>query len=172
MRSRIFLWVMLVMFFSGCQQYDGKVFKSQKGGFSIQFPDTPTEEVSISRTPLGDIDLHLFTLEKKLVIFLVGYSDYPAQFVKENSNDSLLNIACAGAIANYKGIVFSNEKISLGIHPGREIVVKSKDDMITYLTRLFLVENRLYQVTVLALEGKTIEKSDKNFIESFKLITR
>ncbi|MCK4576533.1 hypothetical protein KAU34_09015 [candidate division WOR-3 bacterium] len=172
MKKRLLISLFLLIIFVDCQRHIWKEFISSEGRFSILMPGKPSKQTVKTNSVIGPIDFHILTFEKEDVVYLVGYSDYPNTFVQSNTQDSLLNIACYGAVLNLKGNLVSKRVISINEYPGREMTIEQADGEIIYLTRLFLVGGRLYQVTILTLKRKEISNDDKKFLDSFKLIEK
>ena len=170
MKERPLVILFLLIVIAGCQRSTWKELNSSEGGFSILMPGKPSKQTLKMNSAIGLIDFHLLTLEQEDVVYMVGYSDYPDTLVQRSTQDSLLDIACYGAIVNLKGNLVSRRVISIEEYPGREMKIEQADGETVYLTRLFLVRKRLYQITVLTLIRKEISEDDIKFLESFKLL--
>jgi hypothetical protein len=104
--------------------------------------------------------------------FVVSYCDYAAAELKKGAEDKRLEQACKGAVERSRGELRGEAKaIKLaGKYPGREIVIEKKGEIIAKM-RIYLVDNRLYQVMVLG-NGPFFSRKDKdvgNFLDSFRL---
>lgn len=170
MKERPLVILFLLIVIAGCQRSTWRELNSFEGGFSILMPGKPSKQTLKMNSAIGLIDFHLLTLEQEDVVYMVGYSDYPDTLVQRSTQDSLLDIACYGAIVNLKGNLVSRRVISIEEYPGREMKIEQADGETVYLTRLFLVRKRLYQITVLTLIRKEISEDDIKFLESFKLL--
>ena len=75
--------------------------------------------------------------------------------------------------ATTRGKLVSDTKISLAGHPGREVVIDARGPhgpRGLIRGRLFMVGNRLYQLMVVAPQGRDDEKAAEDFLKSFKLL--
>lgn len=172
MKERPLVILFLLIVIAGCQRSTWREFNLSEGGFSIVMPGKPSKQIVKTNSAIGPIDFFLLTLEQEDVVYMVGYSDYPDTFLQSNTQDSLLDIACYGAVVNLKGNLVSRSVISINEHPGREMKIEQANGKTIYLTRLFLVGRRLYQVTVLTLKRKEISNDDKKFLDSFTLLEK
>jgi hypothetical protein len=125
-------------------------------------------------TELGAIEVHFFMAEATDRAYMVGYSDYPQEFIDQNDPQMMLDGARDGATGNINGNLVSEIRILLDDqYPGREIVVTAmldEDQEGTLKAHMFLVGNRLYQVMVIAPSGELSMQEMDDFINSFKLL--
>ncbi len=147
-------------------------FKSEEGGFSILMPGTPTEETQTQETELGGIDVHMFTYEEDDVAYMIGYNVLPAAILEASPADPMLDGACDGQVSSVNGTEVSRQEITLGAYPGRdlEIRVDNTDGITTLHSRIFLVEDKLYQVMVVGRDGQSAAADTTKFLDSFKLL--
>jgi len=158
---------------AGCGgKADWTEFKSEEGGFSILMPGAPTEETQTQATELGDIDIHMFTYEEKDVAYIVGYNLLPAAILELSSADPMLDGACEGQVSSVNGTEVSRQTISLGAYPGRELEIRvdDADGIKTLHTRIYLVEDKLYQVLVVGGEDQSGAEDTIKFLDAFKLL--
>ena len=151
-----------------------KEYKSAAGRFSIMTPVTFEESTNTLKTEAGNIELHLFAGQLDDIAYVVGYSDYPPENAPPGYAEKMLDGARNGAVGNTHGKLLSETKISLADYPGRELVIEtSGEDRPPAIIkgRMFMVKNRLYQVTVVAPRGKAGDKIIDDFLQSFKLLS-
>lgn len=148
-------------------------FKSEAGGFSVITPYTLKETVQSVDTQAGAIDIHIFSADRNDTSLLVGYSDYPVEIVKASDPEKMLDGSRDGAVTNVKGELVAEVKTSLNNFPGRELTISAKaengQEMILR-GRIFLVDNRLYQVMAITSKGKGNSAEIGDFLASFKLL--
>jgi hypothetical protein len=147
-------------------------FKSEEGGFSILMPGKPTEETQTQATELGNIDVYSYTYEEEDVAYMVGYNLLPAAMLEASSSGPMLDGACDGQVSGVSGTEVSRQEIALGAYPGRdlEIRVENADGITTLHTRIYLVENKLYQILVVGREGQSTSPDTIKYLDSFKLL--
>jgi hypothetical protein len=154
----------------GCQWLRWKEFTSSEGRFSVLMPGTPTDQAQKVNSPVGVIDLHVFVVEQSGAQYLVAYNDYPDAMVKTGDPEKVLDGARNGIVANVRGRLLSEVKITLQQFPGRELKVMVPDGAQMMQTRLYFVKNRLYQVGAVTSEADASSKDIPKFLESFKLL--
>lgn len=163
--------ILLVIFTTSCARKPQE-FRSEAGRFSIMIPATPEESTQTMNTQAGKIDLHMFTAEKGDVGYIVGYSDYPEDVVKQSDPENMLDGSRNGAVSNVNGKLVLESKVSLDGNPGREIVIDAKTGAgqdATVKARIYLVGSRLYQVMVIGPKGQISSADMDEFLQSFKL---
>ena len=150
-----------------------KEFKSEAGGFSVMTPAPLQEAVQPVETQDSKIDLHLFSASQDDIAYFVAYCDYAPDLAKPDNAEKMLDGARDGAVGNSHGKLTSETAITLAGHPGREVVIETAGEdrpPVTIKGRLFMVKNRLYQVTVVTPRTRAGEKSVNDFLQSFKLL--
>lgn len=150
-----------------------KEFKSEAGGFSVMTPAPLQEAVQPVETQDSKIDLHLFSASQDDIAYFVAYCDYAPDLAKPDNAEKMLDGARDGAVGNSHGKLSLETAITLAGHPGREVVIETAGEdrpPVTIKGRLFMVKNRLYQVTVVTPRTRAGEKSVNDFLQSFKLL--
>ncbi|HLX60266.1 MAG TPA: hypothetical protein VKX17_03180 [Planctomycetota bacterium] len=146
-------------------------FKSEAGGFAILAPVELKEQTTSVDSVNGKIDTHMFQGDKNGKRYVVGYTDYPADLIKQEGADKLLDLARDGAAKSLNGKVANESKIALDGNPGRELDLDAKQDNADtkYKMRLYMAGNRLYQIVIAAQAGKAAPEEVNDFLNSFKL---
>ncbi|MFI5332000.1 MAG: hypothetical protein ACHQ2F_13355 [Desulfobaccales bacterium] len=150
-----------------------KEFKSETGGFAVMSPAPLQESVQPLETKGSKIDLHLFSAQQDEIAYFVAYCEYAPDLAKPDNAEKMLDGARDGSVSNTQGKLTSETKITLAGHPGREVVVEARGEdrpAVTIKGRLFMVKNRLYQVTVVAPRARAGDKAVDDFLQSFKLL--
>jgi serine/threonine protein kinase len=142
-------------------------FSSQEGRFSVMMPGKPQPEAM--DTGSGITGGKIFTVDTGGIFYGVAYSDYESNIVSGQTTDQLLNGAKEGVLYNTEGDLLSDNEIWIDSYPGKELRVQAPDNMLLR-QRLYLVENRLYQV-IIVTDNETAYAADiDKFVQSFKLI--
>lgn len=165
--------VVVALALSGCGPKEWTEFSSGPGNFSVLLPGTPEEQTQSVDTPAGSIDIHMFLLDQGSSAFMVGYSDYPESLIAQADPMLLLDGARDGAVGNVGGTMRSERELTLNSNPGREIKFDVPDSSDLpgggyAVARLYLVQNRLYQVIGMAKKDVSEEEIIK-FLDSFTL---
>lgn len=169
MKIKRFLLLLMLQLLVACAGGSWKEFNSAEGAFSVLMPKTPTLETQMVNTPLGPIELQFFSAELADVAYVVGYSDYPAAFVAQSNPVIMLNGARDGAVANVQGKLVSEQAIFIGGYPGRELRIETLDGQFAAMSRIYLVNNRLYQVMVVLPADRSFTDEMTTYLDSFAL---
>ncbi|HWP60408.1 MAG TPA: hypothetical protein VNL14_21105 [Candidatus Acidoferrales bacterium] len=167
---RRLLQCLFVLLLLSCQWLKWKEFRSDEGGFSVLMPGTPTPQPQRVNSPAGAIDLYMFVVAHDGAEYMVAYNDYPETMVKGTNPEKVLDGARDGIIANVRGRLLSETKITLQQFPGRELKLSLPEGARALQTRLYFVKNRLYQVGVLAVEKDLSSRDIVKFLDSFRLL--
>jgi hypothetical protein len=144
-------------------------FSSVDGKFKIAFPGTPVLSSENVPTEVGNIEMKSFTYEKSATeIYIIAYSDYPSELVKQSDPETLLNGAKEGALTNQQATLKSDEKITLDGNPGYYFTAVKDTYHMCY--KIFLKENRLYMMLMLRDGDYPSKDAIDGFIGSFELI--
>jgi len=147
-------------------------FVSTAGRFSVISPGRMVESQQAVQTAVGEITMYLFMYETSTSARLVGYADYDKELVTRVDPEELLNGTRDGAVGNVNGILQKETRISIDGFPGRDLEISAiiEAKIVSVRARIYLVENRLFQI--LALEESSTGVSDEMiaFIDSFKLV--
>jgi hypothetical protein len=97
-----------------------------------------------------------------------NFCDFPAA-IKKVPPKQVFDSSRDGAIANLAGKLASEKDIKLGGHPGREIRIEVANGKQLFRVRVYLVDQRLYQVVILGTKEQATSKEADKFLDSFRL---
>lgn len=148
---------------------DWKEFSSEEGRFSILMPGTPEEEQ-------GDVggarqrDVKMFSVQRKLQQqgFMVSYSDLPGVDPEGGAEVKILDSVSKNALQASKGKLIREKTITLDGIPGQELEIQVPDNGFI-ITRQYLFQTRLYQITLTSLAGRPDPAVVAKFFDSFKI---
>lgn len=172
MKKTILIFIFFLLVLAGCVESDWLSFSTYEGGFSIEAPDNFMEKEIVVESIIGPLKFKIYLLELDRIVYLVGFSDYPDSIFQVKTPDELLDYAGEEAIKNLKGNVLSESKLSLGKHPGRELVIGFPEQETEQRLRLYLVGSRLYQLTVLTPKFLLEQSEPDRFFNSFRLLNK
>src|SRR4030042_4579780 len=167
MRTKICIVVLIVLLsVAGCKRVNWKEFSSANGKFSVMMPGEPQEQHETVKTAVGPVDLYMHILDVGTSAYIVGYSDYPEDLIKNSEVNILLEGARNGAISNIRGTLVNEKDISIAGNPGKEFnfSVPHRPELPNKgigKSRIFLVGNRLYQCMVVGDKNTKNEDIDK-----------
>jgi hypothetical protein len=128
--------------------------------------------------PLPDhtITVHLAstTLKEGKALFMVAYHDLDFEVTNEDKIRDVLDGGIKGSLLNALGKLSKHTQITLGEYPGRhfEYAGNRFDQKIQATSRIFLVDRRLYQITVIRAPEADVTSETTKFFDSFKLVRR
>ena len=144
-------------------------YTSDEGQFSVSMPGKPSKEIKNITTAAGSITMHVFTVEKPDIAYMVAYSDYPNVVIEHSDPEELLDGAKKGAMKNMGGKITKEEHITYGEDPGRELSFSAKGGIGKGQAVILLSGNRLYQVLAVGLKEKYPDQTVKKYIDSLEI---
>ena len=162
----------LAVVFVNCGKKSGPVedpwkeFTSQEGKFTVNMPGQPSYTTQAVPTTEGSVQVHTYLISHGVMAYGVMYNTVASEVADAQQ---FLDVRRDNALATVKGTLISEKNISIDGHPGREVKLKTGDN-IQYTGRLFLVNDRFYQVISTAPGGVNAEAAMLKFLDSFKLL--
>ena len=147
-------------------------FFSREGKFSVIFPDSPTVKSKVINSPeVGQIRLKQFFYEKEQTqAWLVSYSDYPAQMIRLGSNKRLLKGIRNQILQSLGSSAVNPQELKLeDQYEGISFEAYSSRQKMDVAYRIYLVNNRVYQLALFSSIGKFSPETINAFMDSFKL---
>lgn len=145
-----------------------KEFASKPGGFKVLMPGTPKQKALETESDFGKGVLHMSAVEAGKGMYAANYTDFP-EAVKKVPIKQLYDSSRDGVIANLDGKLASEKDIKLGENPGREILIDVAGGKQIFRVRVYLIEQRLYQVVVFGSPELAKSKDADKFLDSFQL---
>ncbi len=147
-------------------------FQDPAGKFTVLMPGQPQQRRQQQQTRLGTLEIYTFAVEQPgLSAHLVTYTDFPPRFIQSADPNDLLDNGRDEVIRRVQGQLLSEERITLGGSPGRELKLRAPGELIIH-SRIYLVNQRLYQLIVVTPESKApnLSGSIRGFFQSFRLL--
>jgi hypothetical protein len=144
-----------------------------EGGFSILMRGQPQYQRQALDTPAGRMEAHLYSWEGPDAYFAVGYSDYPLAFVFGGPQEELFAGVRDTWVRRLEGRLTSeDDRITAGRYPGYAFSAqgKAQSDDAFLDARLYLVDQRLYQVVAITRRQAVSQGTVNRYLDSFKLI--
>ncbi|MCF6364601.1 MAG: hypothetical protein L3J35_00185 [Bacteroidales bacterium] len=146
-------------------------YHSVDGRFKVNFSGTPDVSNESVPTDVGNIEMYMFMYEKSITeAEMIAYSDYPSAMVKASNPDDMLQGAKEGAVGNLGATIVEEKEITYGKHKGLEFRANSPQFYVNY--RIFLVNNRLYQIAIMRDGSFASQSNVDKFFNSFELIEK
>jgi len=165
--ARLLLAFALVLSVQAAASAQWKTFTQTAGNFSVQLPGTPKAQDQSVDTKVGKITAHMYLLEGNPT-YVVAYNDYPAASMKGKNPNEALEASANGAVTNVKATLTSKKAITIKGYPGCEITFNNPKFL--GKSRIYLVKNRLYQLTAIIPKPGSYNKDVNRFLTSFRLL--
>lgn len=133
------------------------------GRFSISMPAKPVKSEQPVDTDSGKLINTLFLAQTSTGAFLISYVDHA---VNEDPQKVLERVR-DGAVRGIKGTLLSSINITHKGYPGFEFAASVAESV--YTSRIFLVNDRLYQIVVVAPPGTKASTDINRYMASFDL---
>ena len=143
------------------------------GGFSVLMRPQPRYAKQPVETPAGRTIAHLYSSDRPDAFFAVGYSDYPLAAVIGTPPQDLFAGVRDTWVKRVEGKLLTSSPVTLeGKYPGLEFTAEGrvKDAGAFLHARVYLVDQRLYQVVSMARKGEISQGVVNRFLASFKII--
>jgi hypothetical protein len=138
--------------------------------FSATFPCQSQISGQSTDTAVGRIVLTMYACGDDSEGYMVGINDYPAGMVKPENVDGIYAGVINGAATSVKGSIRGVTVYTLANLNGREVVIDIPNTKGVLKSHVFLVGDRLYQVTCFGNAETTTGQTCKSFLDSFTLI--
>jgi hypothetical protein len=106
-------------------------------------------------------------VDRGSIAFIVSHNDYPAEAVKSVPKETMLDNIGKGQVGTHK--LRSQENITISGQSARHLVIDTAQGQVL-VSRLVMVEARLFQVIYVGPKGSEESEDAKRFIASFQLV--
>lgn len=146
------------------QTYNGWIRFSPKGaGFVVMLPGEPKEDTDVK----PNFTTHMYTVTVGKAIFLVGYGQYapgvhldPQKELEANRDNFNKGL---------KATLLTSRSFELDGRVGLEFT--SETSGVDLKSRVFLVDNKVFQLATLVFKGNDETRSVDRFLDSFAFTT-
>jgi hypothetical protein len=143
-----------------------QTFTSQDGKFSVELPGKPQEGSRSIPVGTDTMELHTFSLGTSKESYTMTFSDYPAS-IMQTSAATLLEGALTGVVG--QGTLVDKQSITVDGNPGIQAEFEVPGTGYSWYKALF-VEERMYQLIVIAQNKDATAQDAKRFLDSFELM--
>ncbi|MHB1555938.1 MAG: hypothetical protein ACYC61_00525 [Isosphaeraceae bacterium] len=160
---------------TGCGGMGSHEYKSLDGRYRVTLSGTPKFQEQTVPTAVGPVVEKIAGTEDwSGTARVVLYADFPGALVHLGNRDAILDGACQGWATTAQMSIQSKMPFSISGHSGRDLTFESlpsaKVSNLTGRTRVFLVGNRLYQVSIAGPKGRLDASTMDSFLNSFALL--
>jgi hypothetical protein len=168
-------WLLIaVTLVSACNRSEWRELPVNDGAFSILMRGDPQYRRQQVQTPGGKMFAHLYSSDRPDSYFAIGYADYPLSLVVGGSSDQLFSSVRETWLKRIEGkLVASDNTLKLdGTYPGSAFeAVGTVNGTAAFLqARLYLVDQRLYQIVAIGRKDELSQGLINRYMNSFKLI--
>ncbi len=136
-----------------------------------------TRYVERSFSPVRDeppikVRLYQTLIKEKNEMYIFGYHDLHRTPQGNKNINQTLDGAVRGSFANVSGKLIGHAKIRYGKYPGRAYVYlySFKNKIYKVSARVFLVDNRQFQLSTIMPQDSFDDATAKKFLESFRIV--
>ena len=146
-------------------------YGSEPHRFTIMTPKSFEISRDKTQTAAGELELVTYLAELGTAAYGVVCNDFPQGFIAGKDSNTVLKGGGKGFINQFNGTVTGEQLLSLDGHSGLEIALTGVTQGVDIFAkcRIYLVGNRLYQISVIAEKGKEDLEAIDKFLGSFKL---
>lgn len=154
---------------------DWREFNAQEGGFSVLFPQKPGQGEHTLATPVGKVNMKMYSLRLDETALGAGYADFP-----DPVDARTLDLMRDALVRSLNGKLVSEKPITSAAQPGqagltgREVVVQGaagqgdKAVALEMRARLYARDKRYFQVVLAGRQGGFDANDADMFLGSFK----
>lgn len=144
-------------------------FTSSTWDFRAEFPEPPISELIKVPTPTGELDMHLFAVDRGAWAYLVTVLERPEG--PSVAPGLLLDGARNGAVANVRGRLLRETELTREGLPARrlEIVAGEGEQQQRVEVLLILRARRLYQAVIAAPANEAIAPEAERFFAALRV---
>ena len=150
---------------------DWQTFDASEGGFRVSMPGKPTKGRDVLTTAAGPLEgvNYVYTTPDQRGAYGIDYVDYPAEVVRRNDPERILEAARDGLVGKLRGRVRDERRVGLEGQAGRAVELALGDGRFVR-AQLYLVGQRQYQLVVVTPDERTAANDAERFLASFRLL--
>lgn len=165
---------LLLSLLAACGQSEWREMTIPDGDFTVLMRPEPHYARQELDTPSGKMQAHLYSSDRPDSYFAVGYSDYPLTFALSTRSEEIFSGVRDTWLKRINGKLLLSDTQTLGKHPGMHFsargTVKGQEAFLE--ARVFLVDQRLYQLIAISRVNGTPQGVVNRFFNSFRLTTK
>jgi len=172
--ASVLIFFFLACLLGACTRSEWRELPVSDGGFSILMRGDPHYQRQQLNTRAGKMFAHLYSSDRRDSYFAVGYADYPLALVVGTAPEQLFSGVRQTWVQRIDGkLSASDDTIKLaGKYAGTEFQAAGKINGVDAFVhaRLYLVDQRLYQVISMGRKDEVSQGVVNRFLNSFRLI--
>jgi hypothetical protein len=149
---------------------DPAVVEDADGHFAATFPAAVSRSNQIIDMDAGQVILCRTYAAQGAEFFTVIYCDYPEGYVASTGAAAIYKDMAKDAADKAKGTIRSQGDCKLGDVAGLEVLIDGPNRVSVERMRLYVVGDRLFQVTFTGRPNSEAGKDAQGFLDSFRLL--
>jgi hypothetical protein len=166
--------LLLTCVLAACGKSDWHELEVPEGGFSVLMRSEPRYLKHELDTPAGKMTAHLYSSDRPSSYYAVGYSDYPVALVIASTPEQIFAGVRDTWVRRIGGrLVKTDNQLKLaGTYPGLQFEAEGQANGANAFVqaRIFLVDQRLYQVIAMGRKNEVPQGEINRFLDSFRLV--
>lgn len=159
---------------TSCGKSEWKPLQASDAGFRVLLRGDPHYTKQEFETPAGAMSAHLYSSDRPLSYYAVGYSDYPLGLVLGENPEKVFAGVRDTWLRRLGGrkVAADRPLLLAGRYPGLEFSAEgnAKGEDAFVQARLYLVDQRLYQLIAMGLKNRVPQGEINRFLNSFELV--
>jgi hypothetical protein len=159
---------------AACGKSEWQELQIPEGGFQVLMRSQPHYLKQELDTPAGKMTAYLYSSDRVNSYYAVGYSDYPLALVVGVDPEQIFSGVRDTWVRRIGGrLVKTDNKLELaGSYPGLQFEAEGSANGADAFVqaRIFMVEQRLYQVIAMGKKNEVPQGEINRFLDSFRLV--
>jgi hypothetical protein len=150
-----------------------KEFTSKEGGFSVKLPGKPKEKVQNVQAPSGKAEVqrtYVCASDPKATYYILDHGMQNLAGADRTTLNKVLEEGSKAAEKSLNGKLLNQKQVALGKYPGLEYQIESAKAGGVYRCRAYIVDGRMYLVTISGPKDLATSKTADEYLESFQLL--
>jgi hypothetical protein len=144
------------------------LFESQEAAFAVRFPGVPIQETLTVPTPEGPQLRRVFHYEDDQAAYFIFHTCMPPPEPPRDP-EKLLDLSRDSGLQLTGGTLVSEERIVVNGHPGRDVVGKVPDGLISY-SRMVVGDHWAFYSLSAVPRSDATTKAALAFLDSFRIL--
>jgi hypothetical protein len=172
LKNKLVFMAFAIVAVLGCSGLGTKWETVTEKNLTVEMPGKPEKQAQNIPSPVGTASGQMLTLDKGSEAYILAYHEFPAAISNLPIDPkTLLKGSADGAVRNVNGKVTSERDVTVGAHPGREIIGEGNKDgkNVEFMVRMYWAKPTLVQTLYLNEKGKGDKKNGTKFLDSLKI---
>jgi hypothetical protein len=145
-------------------------FKPEGVGYSLEMPGEWMLSSQDIPTAIGPLKANMASVTVADRAFMTMWIAYPEDVVRSRPVGTMLDGARDGAVANVKGTLRKEDRITINNLPAREIIIDAPNSLVV-IARYFLLRNVLVQALTAGARGTELAADTRRYLNSLKVVS-